>query len=181
MALDFNSGVDFVDQNTRFMDDLYYNSESGKAWFDNWQDWLDTNLSTALSNYTIPAGKVVEAGVFDGRLYSLFQSIFGADRCVGFDIVSYFDDTSGTVIYGDIRQIHADHPMDIAVIYSGLGTWEHQKTSKEAGLQYAINNLVTGGLYLEPKTPRSIERMSQVSELEFLEFNQGRLGIYRKL
>ena len=179
MALDFNSNVDFVDQNIRYMDELY---ALDSVRFDNWRDWCNANLATAIQQYEIPTnGKVVMAGTWNGNLYSILQGMFGADRCVGFDIVSYYDDIHNSIIYGDFRNIHADHSMAVDVIYNGLGTWEHNTTSKQSGLDYALNNLVSGGLYLEPKTPGAVNKLNTVAELEPLANIYDRVLIFKKI
>lgn len=178
MPLDFNSGVDFVDQNIRYMDDLYALYPDR---FDAWRDWCAANLINAVNTYTIPTGKVIMAGTWNGDLYSLFQAEYGSDNCVGFDIVTYYTDAHDSIIYGDFRDIHGLYGHNTAIFYNGLGTWEHNTTSKQAGLDYALTNLVAGGIYLEPYTIGAANKLATVDGLESLEINDSRLIIYRKI
>ena len=89
MPLNFDSDVDFVDQDVRYMDELY---SLQTARFDAWKDWVETNLETSLNTYTIPTGNVVQAGTWNGDVYNELKRIYGIDRCVGFDIVEYIED-----------------------------------------------------------------------------------------
>lgn len=155
MPLDFNSNVDFVDQNIRYMDDLYALDSNH---FDAWRDWTQANLSTKLDSYTLPTGKVIMLGTWNGDVYSVFKNKYGSENCKGFDIVAYYEDTTTTI--GDFRDIHEDHAMDAALIYNAMGTWEHNGLSKEAGLTYSVANLVTGGYYIEQATPVAVSRIS---------------------
>ena len=180
MPLDFDSEVDFVDQNVRYMDELY--SLEGTR-FDAWRDWIRANLEDALSSYTSPAGKVIQAGTWNGDFYNELKRIYGNDRCVGFDIVEYIEDD--TIIHGDFRTIHSANNMDCAIFYNGLGTWENNVTSKQAGLTYALANLAPGGIYLEPKTPLAIETLQAEAGLNpdglrYLGLYSGGLIICRK-
>lgn len=144
MKLDFSSKKDFVDQNTRYMDLLY---DQEPEIFDKWAEWIKTYLKSILSEYHIPKGTVVQAGTWNGDMYFTLQEIFGKENCVGFDIEKYIDDSS--IVYGDFRKIHKEFPMQVSVFYNGLGSWKHNKESKQAGLEYALNNLIPGGLYLD--------------------------------
>tara|TARA_B110000977_G_scaffold97441_1_gene128361 strand:- start:552 stop:1073 length:522 start_codon:yes stop_codon:yes gene_type:complete len=173
MPLNFDSDVDFVDQDVRYMDELY---SLQTARFDAWKDWVETNLETSLNTYTIPTGNVVQAGTWNGDVYNELKRIYGIDRCVGFDIVEYIEDD--TIIHGDFRTIHSANNMDCAIFYNGLGVWEHNATSKQAGLDYAIANLVTNGLYLEPRTAAMD---AAVTGLEYVELHDSRLAVYRKV
>ena len=155
MSLDFNSSVDFVDQNIRYMDNLYV---VDKARLDGWTDWVQSHLSAKLDRYTLPTGKVVMLGTWNGDVYSVFKNKYGAENCKGFDIVEYYADSTTTI--GDFRDIHQDHPMDVALIYNAMGTWEHNGLSKEAGLTYSVNNLVDGGYYIEQATLGAVSRIS---------------------
>ena len=176
MALDFNSDVDFVDQNTHYMDELY---ALDKNRFDNWHIWCIENLETTLDSYTIPAGKTVMAGTWNGNLYKILQSYSGPENCAGFDIVNYYDDAHQSIVYGDFRDIHANHNQPVAIFYNGLGTWENNKRSKQAGLDYALANLVPNGIYLEPYTAFAAEKLSTTQELQVLE--PGRLIVCKLL
>ena len=147
MTLDLNSGIDFIDQDIRYMNQLF---EMNPPLFTHWQSWFEANLQAILDVHTIPAGKVVQAGTWTGAFYRELQSIFGAPRCVGFDIVDYgINDDS--VIYADFRDVQANntHPIETAVFYNGLGSWQYNTASKQAGLDWAVNNLVSGGIYLD--------------------------------
>lgn len=156
MPLDFNSDVDFVDQDNRYMDQLYA-LEPGR--FDAYRDWAQANLSTELDSYTLPAGKVVMLGTWNGDLYSILKNKYGSENCKGFDIVSYYDDSTTTI--GDFRTIHSSHSYDVALVYNAMGTWENNGSSKLAGLEWSNENLVTGGYYLEQYTPGAETRMFQ--------------------
>jgi hypothetical protein len=177
MPLNFDSEVDFVDQDVRYMDQLEALEPNR---FSNWRDWCNTNLISAINSYTIPEGKVVMPGVWNGNIYSLLQAEYGSERCVGFDIVSYYTETHNSVVYGDFREIHTNNAHSIAVLYNGLGTWENNTTSKQAGLTYALANLVSGGIYLEPRTDLAVQTLQAEDGLEYLECYGDRLIICRK-
>lgn len=165
MSLDLNSGVDFIDQDIRYMDQLYADNP---ILFDHWQFWFEANLETILNEHTIPEGKVVQAGTWTGAFYRELQRIFGVDRCVGFDIVDYgINDDS--VNYADFRDVQANntHPMDAAVFYNGLGSWQYNTASKQAGLDWALANLVSGGIYIDVihKKPEREQALKDVAGL----------------
>lgn len=144
MKLNFDSEIDFVDQHSRYMDILY--KDNPKV-FDNWAEWIKLNLKNILSKYDLPDGKIVQAGTWNGDMYFVLQEIFGKHNCIGFDIEKYIDDES--IIYGDFKLIHKDHNIPCSLFYNGLGNWKHNKNSKQAGLDYALNNLVPNGLYID--------------------------------
>jgi hypothetical protein len=169
MVLDFNSGIDLVDQDIRYMDQLYASSPSR---FDNWRDWCKNNLISSISDYAIPAGKIIMAGTWNGDLYSMFQTKYGSENCVGFDIVNYYDDPHNTIVYGDFRIIHENNNHDTSIFYNELGTWEHNATYKQSGLTYALRNLVPGGIYLEPYTKKAEYILSNTTELEVLKIDR---------
>ena len=85
MKLNFDSNIDFVDQNTRYMDILY---NEKKESFDNKQQRLNQVVSL-LPSLDIPLGYIIEAGVWTGDIYKIFQTYFGKERCIGFDIEQY--------------------------------------------------------------------------------------------
>jgi len=175
MKLDTNSNIDFVDQSTRYMDFLY---KEESLIFDKWALWIKENLETTLSTYTIPTGKVVQAGTWNGDMYFVLQKIFGKDCCIGFDIEQYINDSS--IIYGDFRKIYNDHPISCCLFYNGLGSWKCNKTSKQAGLDYAIKNLVSGGLYLDV-IHKDNTILKDIPELEYCNTYDNKLIILKKL
>lgn len=137
---------DIIDQDIRYMDTINKNPDI-KRLFDNWAHWVKTNLENILASYAIPKGFIIQAGTWNGDFYNELKKIFGNKRCIGFDIENYIDDPS--IIYGDFRKINSSYPFECAVFYNGLGSWDYNKKSKQAGLEYAIKNLVKGGLYLD--------------------------------
>ena len=174
--LDFNNNIDLIDQCSRYMD-LLVNNEEGKTYFDQWAMWIGQNLNIILSNYVIPNGKIIQAGTWNGNVYFELQKIFKKERCIGFDIEKYINDDS--IIYGDFRKIHKQYPYTCALFYNGLGSWEYNKKSKSAGLEYAIKNLVPGGLYLDViHGNKSI--LTDIPQLEFCQIYDDILLILRK-
>lgn len=143
MTLNLNSSNDLVDQHTRYMDLL---EEMDPSTFAERNNRLK-HLPNILDQLIFLDGYIVEAGVWKGDLYKIFQKYFGKNRCKGFDIEKYIDDPS--IIYGDFRKIKDLHPFKSSVFVNGLGTWKNNKLSKIAGLDYAIKNLIVGGYYFD--------------------------------
>ena len=131
-----------------------------------------------LLEYNIPSGKVVQAGTWNGDMYFVLQEIFGKETCIGFDIEKYINDTS--IIYGDFRKIYKDYPIPCCIFYNGLGSWKCNKTSKQAGLDYAIKNLVSGGLYLDV-IHKDNTILKDIPELEYCNTYDNKLIILKKL
>lgn len=143
MKLNLNSNIDLVDQDPRYMDIIEaYDPNTFKE-----RDSRLFQLPVILDQLQVLDGYVIEAGVWKGTLYSRFQKYFGKDRCIGFDIEKYIDDTS--IIYGDFRITKDQHPYPCSLFMNGLGTWNHNRLSKTAGVDYANKNLVMGGYYLD--------------------------------
>ena len=88
MKLNFKSHKDLVDQNTRYMDILY---QEEKELFDRKKTYLG-RIPKLLDTLEIPTGYIIEAGVWKGDIYKIFQSYFGKENCIGFDIEKYIDD-----------------------------------------------------------------------------------------
>lgn len=143
MKLNFKSSKDFVDQNSRYMDILY---QTEKELFDNKKKYLG-KINNLLNTLEIPNGYIIEAGVWQGDIYKIFQTYFGHHRCIGFDIEKYINDSS--IIYGDFRKIHTQYNFKCSLFFNGLGAWKYNRSSKQSGLDYATKNLVIGGYYLD--------------------------------
>ena len=172
MKLNFDSNIDFVDQNTRYMDILY---NEKKELFDNKQQRLNQVVSL-LPSLDIPLGYIIEAGVWTGDIYKIFQTYFGKERCIGFDIEQYIDDES--LIYGDFRNIHSNYNMDCSLFFNGLGSWRNNYSSKLSGLEYAVTNLVINGYYLDTNIPEDF----QFPVPDCLEYQSTNFfNIYRKI
>ena len=142
---DWNSSVDYVDQNTRYMDILNQHPRQIQ-FFENWTEYVIRSVKHYCSNYIIPNGKIIYAGVWKGEIYRVFQTLY-EDRVMGFDIEKYANDTD--VIYGDFRKISKRYQQPCAIFFNGLGHWARNKKSKQAGLKFAVDNLVEGGLYFD--------------------------------
>jgi hypothetical protein len=175
MKLDKTNNVDFVDQNSRYMDLLY---EDNPVIFNNWAIWINEKLKDVLSEYNIPSGNVVQAGTWNGDMYFVLQEIFGKETCIGFDIEKYLDDTS--IIYGDFRKIYKDHSVPCCLFYNGLGSWKYNRTSKQAGLDYAIKNLIPGGLYLDV-IHKDNTILKDIPELSYCNTYDNKLIILKKV
>lgn len=145
-TMNLDGSLDFVDQDPRYMDILVSNKQ-GEIFFNNWTNWVDKHFQNVILTYNVPFGKVVQAGTWRGAVYFKLQEIFGKDRCIGFDIEKYIDDD--TIIYGDFRKISNNYVYECALFYNALGSWKYNFTSKQSGLDYAIKNLVPGGLYID--------------------------------
>jgi hypothetical protein len=172
--LDYNSDIDFVDQDIRYMDLLYYDDT---RLFENWFIWIKENLYNILKTYEISDKKIIQAGTWNGLVYNEFKNIFGSERCVGFDIETYVADDS--IIYGDFRKIQHNFNMECSLFYNGLGSWKKNKTSKQAGLDYALRNLVPGGLYLDV-THQDNSILLDIPELKYCNTYDNKLIILRK-
>ncbi len=174
-VLDFTSNIDYVDQNPSYMDELY---DINPEFFEKWFVWIKTNLHKILKMYNVPEGDIIQAGTWNGIVYDEFKKIFGTDRCKGFDIVKYINDNS--IIYGDFRKTSLDYNGKCALFYNGLGAWDKNKNSKEAGLEFAKKNLVPGGLYLDViHHDNSI--LLDIPELKYCNTYDNKLIILRKI
>jgi hypothetical protein len=172
MKLNFKSHKDLVDQNTRYMDILY---QEEKELFDRKKTYLG-RIPKLLDTLEIPTGYIIEAGVWKGDIYKIFQSYFGKENCIGFDIEKYIDDDS--IIYGDFRNIHGNYNTQCSLFFNGLGSWTNNYSSKLSGLEYAINNLVINGYYFDTNIPS--DRKPPVTDcLEYQLTNF--FNIYRKI
>lgn len=146
-GLNIESTVDYVDQNIRYMDSLCQNKNQ-RIYFDNWISHCKEVIDLFCDVSQIPDGKIVYAGVWEGEIYRKFQDIFSPEeRVIGFDITKYSNDTN--VIYGDFRKIAHEYQYPCSVFFNGLGHWGRNTSSKQAGLDYAIKNLVPDGLYFD--------------------------------
>ena len=174
MKLNTTNNIDFVDQHPRYMDLLY---KETPVIFDKWAIWIKTNVELILSEYNIPPGNVVQAGTWNGDMYFTLQQIFGKELCKGFDIEKYIDDSS--IIYGDFRKIHNDYPIPCCLFYNGLGSWKCNKKSKQAGLEFAVQNLIPGGLYLDVIHGDN-NILKNIPQLEYCNTYDNRLIILKK-
>lgn len=149
MALNYKSNVELIDQSISYMNDLVVDHADEFA--RRKSEFIDTTkIEDMLASLKVPStGKICEAGVWDHDVYNKLKKHFGADRCIGFDIYDYLDTPDESVIIGDFRSIHSKHNQDIAFFWNGLGGWDTNPTSKQAGLDYAYNNLVSGGYYVD--------------------------------
>lgn len=143
--LDLNSSIDYVDQNARYMDALNQHPRQIQ-FFENWTQYVIRAVKHYCSKHTVPNGKIIYAGVWKGEIYRVFQTLYEG-RVIGFDIEKYSNDTD--VIYGDFRKISKRHQQACAIFFNGLGHWDRNKKSKQAGLNFAVSNLVEGGLYFD--------------------------------
>lgn len=151
MAIDYNSSVDYPDQDVAYMNILSVDQADA---FQDRKTWLidSGRISQALDELTIPSsGKIIEVGIWEGDIYEQLKTYFGADRCLGFDIYDYLNNDDSSVTIGDFRTIHSDHNQDCAVVFNGAGGWDTNTSSKQAVLDYAYANLVSGGYYLDSK------------------------------
>lgn len=149
MALNYLSGVEFVDQSTTYMNDLESDYADQFAIKLSWAQ--SSALTDMLDLLTVPAtGKIVEAGVWKKYLYSQLVTRYST-RVKGYDIHQYYSDADSSVVIGDFRTVHSDHNEDVAIFLNGLGGWDTNTSSKQAGLDYANTNLVSGGYYIDIK------------------------------
>lgn len=145
-SISWNKEVDIIDDNLYYMNELMQDPVAEET-LNKWKNWVEDNLGKILSQYTIPDGTIIQAGVWNGDFYSVLKDIFGKERCVGFDIVKYIEDDS--VIYSDFRDLKDEYQFPCALFYNGMGNWLYNKKSKTSGLEYAKRNLIQGGLYLD--------------------------------
>tara|TARA_B110000908_G_C10205513_1_gene427513 strand:+ start:138 stop:692 length:555 start_codon:yes stop_codon:yes gene_type:complete len=149
MPLNYSSDVDFIDQSLSFMIEVEADNESEFALRKS--ELINTNkIELMLASLTVPAiGKICEAGIWKADIYNKLKTAFGVDRCIGFDAYDYLNNSDDSVTIGDFRSIHSDHNQDIALFWNGLGGWDTNGSYKQAGLDYAYNNLVSGGYYID--------------------------------
>ena len=145
MALNYISGVDFIDQDIKCM--LEIEVTPGYREKLSVFELNDEPRTTLKSLGTLPEGKVVEIGVFRKKIFNVLKELYGEENCFGVDFYPYEDDPN--IVIGDWRTIHTDYNMDVALFFNGMGSWRNNKTTKQAGLDYAVNNLVTGGFYID--------------------------------
>jgi len=163
-----------IDIDKRYMDKLYkYEPDV----FNKWAMWIKTNLANLLKTYNIPSGKIVQVGTWNGDFYFELQKIFGTERCIGFDIAQYIDDPS--IIYGDFREIKNNYSIPCALFYNGLGSWKHNVESKTAGLLWAKENLVSGGLYLDV-IHKDLNILKDIEGLQYCNTYDDRLIVLKK-
>ena len=149
MALDYNSDVDFPDQDSAYMNTLEvdYAEEfaARKSWLiDSLLIEYDLDVLSVPSN-----GKIVEIGIWKGHVYEKLKTKYTAERCIGFDIHDYLNNDDSSVVIGDFRTINSSYDQDVALVYNGCGGWDTNSSSKQAGLDYAYRNLVSGGYYID--------------------------------
>ena len=178
MVLNYLSDVEFADQNTAYMNDL--ESDYVDVFIDQKVFAEGPSLNNMLDTLTIPDGKIVEAGVWKKYLYSQLVTRFG-DRAKGYDIHQYTE-ADDSVVIGDFRTIHTDHAEDVAIFINGLGGCDTNTSSKQAGLDYAYANLVSGGYYIDSKFLWDIQSpdMSSYTDFTSVEDASGEWVIYQK-
>jgi hypothetical protein len=145
MALNYISSVDFIDQDIKCMLEIEVTPDYRKKL--SFFELNDEPRTTLKSLGTLPEGKVVEIGVFRKKIFNVLKELYGEENCFGVDFYPYEDDPN--IVIGDWRTIHTDYNMDVALFFNGMGSWLNNKTTKQAGLDYAVNNLVTGGFYID--------------------------------
>ena len=145
MALNYISSVDFIDQDIKCMLEIEVTPDYRKKL--SFFELNDEPRTTLKSLGTLPEGKVVEIGVFRKKIFNVLKELYGEENCFGVDFYPYEDDPN--IVIGDWRNIHTDYNMDVALFFNGMGSWLNNKTTKQAGLDYAVNNLVTGGFYID--------------------------------
>lgn len=178
MALNYLSDVEFADQNTAYMNDL--ESDYDDIFADQKIFAEGPSLNNMLDLLTIPDGKIVEAGVWKRYLFSQLVTRFG-DRAKGYDIHQYTD-ADDSIVIGDFRTIHSDHVEDVAVFINGMGGWDTNTSSKQAGLDYANSNLVSGGYYIDLQYLWNIQAPDMMSYTNLVRVHSDNLDwvIYQK-
>lgn len=151
MTLDYTSSVEFVDQDIAYMNvlevDFTDQFSKRKAYL------IDSGrLDNMLNILPVPLnGKIIEAGIWKGHVYSKLKEIFGTDRCLGFDCYDYLNNGDTSVVIKDFRNIGFEFEQDVALFFNGMGGWDTNYTSKRAGLDYSYRNLIPGGFYIDNK------------------------------
>ena len=161
MPIDYNSDTDLPDQAVDYMNDM----ESDHSWAFANRSWLDGAITSLAQEISVPAnGSIMEAGVWKGKVYNQLKNEFGADRCVGYDIHDYGLGDSSVTIH-DFRTLDSSANVSLALFYNGMGGWDNNGSSKEAGLDYAYNNLVSGGYYVDVKYLWEMDSSSHSPEM----------------
>lgn len=132
--------MDQIDKNPRYLEDQ---PESMLRW----NRFTHPFLKQVVFNLTLPEGMVVELGTYRCARFDLLCQHYGADRCLGFDIINY--SSHPRVIECDIRSIPEPYQVARAFVWNEARDWTSSPESKMAALEYAKRNLVPGGYYME--------------------------------
>jgi hypothetical protein len=94
-----------------------------------------------------PHGRVVELGTARGLNFDRLCRRYGAERCLGFDVVNYSGHPRVREV--DVRRLGPADDVPIAFGWNDLSDWELSPESKRAGMDFLRRNLVVGGYYMD--------------------------------
>ena len=130
--------TDRVDQNPRYLASV---DMSG------WEEAVSRFFSSFVFNRVLPNGAIVELGTAHGRSFAHLCRQYGEERCLGFDVVNYSEHPR--IRTRDVRAFLDEDHGPAALVFNDLSDWTTSPVSKRAGLAYAVQNLVPGGLYID--------------------------------
>ena len=81
------------------------------------------------------------------RNFARLAGHYGPERCVGFDVANYGNHPRVREV--DVRQLSARDDFPIALAWNDLSDWQQSPESKEAGLEFALRNMVAGAYYMD--------------------------------
>jgi len=92
----------------------------------------------------IPNGYIVVMGTHNCVSFDLLCSVFGYDRCIGFDIAN--PTNHPCVRVGNIMSVNDNIP--IAFVHNDIGNFSFTPYAKLYAQQWAAKNVVPGGYFL---------------------------------
>ncbi len=157
MALDLNSGVDLVDQDSNYMNELVnlttkFNPEMTIGDLLNaYHQWAFGQLEENINKLNIPNdGDIIVLGIYLGHTFNIIKNIFPNRNVIGIDASDYGNPIEN-VIYQDVRTLFANNNFDrpVAVLFDGIGSWHFCQQSKSAAFEFASNNIISNGYYID--------------------------------
>lgn len=157
MALDLNSDVDLIDQDSNYMNELVNlttNFDGEKTigdLLDGYHQWASNNLEEDIDKLNIPNdGDIIVLGIYLGHTFNIIEDIFSHRNVIGIDASDYGNPIEN-VIYQDVRTLFANNNFDrpVAVLFDGIGSWHFCPQSKSAAFEFASNNIISNGYYID--------------------------------
>ncbi len=93
-------------------------------------------------------GLIVELGSYQGASLQALNELFGSHRVRGVDIYPYTN--SRQIFIGDVRTSNVLQNFQApALVWNDVSNWENSPRSKLAAFEWAKQNLVKGGVYVD--------------------------------
>ncbi len=157
MALNLDSNIDLIDQNNNYMNEfvnLTTNFDSEKTIKDilnEWQQWSSLNLETAINKLNVPnQGDIIVSGIYLGHTFNIIKNMFPNRNVIGIDANDYGNPIKN-VIYQDVRKLFANNNFNrpVAILFDEIGSWHFCTQSKSAVFEFASNNVISNGYYID--------------------------------